>query len=78
MKDFAVTQGWSERLEDVVGWLNLSEEAIKLIETAPENFTFGISFIGTPDENGVYHDAELVGVSLITTNYKGVHRWTKP
>lgn len=63
-----VTQGWSERLEDTIGTLKLSKEAIKLIETDPQSFTFGISFTGKLQKDGTYTDCELIGVSLITTN----------
>lgn len=68
MSKFMVTQGWSSLPADAIGTIELSEEAKLLIEENPEQWAFGISFIGEPDENGVYHDAELIGVSLIATN----------
>lgn len=68
MKSVPITYEFNGKLSDLLGYAELSPDALRKIKAIikagmlPE---FAIAFKGTPDENGVYHDAELVEISMI-------------
>lgn len=55
-------------LDSLMGWATLSDSGKEMIRKTIEAGMlpeFAITFYGEPDENGVYHDAELVSLSMI-------------
>lgn len=62
---FPVQKFWSNNLNDIAGEITLTPEAVKMIAANPEMLSFGISFIGEPQEDGTYKNCELIGVSII-------------
>ena len=64
-----VTNNFSNDLNGVLGQMQLSEDAYKMINELIEAGvipTFAVGFVGKPDENGVYTEVELKEVSMIT------------
>jgi len=64
-----ITNEFDDSLKSLLGYAELHPEALKTIERFIETGIiphFAISFIGEPDENGVYHKAELVSISMVT------------
>jgi hypothetical protein len=69
-KGCLITSGFSDSPEDVFGKLVIAPtEKARVIwdsfRTHPTAFEFAVGFIGEPDEDGVYKDAELVEISLV-------------
>lgn len=67
MKKVPITTDFNST--DLIGSAKFTEEGIKKLYQLIEAGTvpmFGIGFVGEPDENGVYHNAELMEVSMLT------------
>lgn len=69
MKSVPITKNFDHsRLGSYMGDAHFSDEAFKEINDLLSSgivMDFAVSFIGDPDEKGVYHNAELIGVSMI-------------
>ena len=63
------TTNFNQRLEDVIGKIEFTEEGIKQVHSLIEAGvipTFAVGFTGTPNEDGVYTDVTLMEVSMLT------------
>lgn len=60
-----VTKSFSRGIDDLIGKLELSDGAYRLLIEHPEAFHFEIGFIGTPNDDGVYEQVQLLEVSMV-------------
>lgn len=68
MTKIPITKDFRDDVNSLMGYAELHPEAKATLEKFIETGIiphFAISFIGEPDENGVYHNAELIGISMI-------------
>lgn len=63
MKELPVTKFFDDN--KLIGRIEIANEAYEQFKQNPEKFTFGIGFIGKPQEDGTYTEVELIEVSMI-------------
>jgi hypothetical protein len=66
-----ITSGFNDSLESVFGELTIAPTDFAklqwdLFRKNPTLYEFAVGYVGTPDEKGVIHDAELKEISLVT------------
>ncbi len=72
MTRIPLTNSWQEQLDDVIGYIEISDTAkaiffYEMLKMRPDQFRFGISY--SKDEKGKY---TLLGVSLVS-KYPSYH-----
>ena len=68
MKTVPITTNFDKHTDSGLGTATFTEDGIKAIREMIEMGSipsFAVGFIGEPDENGVYHNAELIEISMV-------------
>lgn len=69
MKTVPITTNFDKHASSWLGTATFTKDGIKAIRGMIEMGLiphFAVGFIGEPDENGVYHNAKLIEISMVS------------